>query len=347
MQRLRLFQWAAVLTMAIALAPGAASAQEDETLTISGTFNMDYSFGESALNDVAPELLAVYTNGQQHTWILTLYGTTKSHSGWSDFYNDVYSSSTEIHATSFDFEFSGPDAATLNGFVSDHLAGGDVEVTLENVTNFDSSWAYGVMHVHVYGNDGMYFHSELNINLGSDSRLDTDFPTDANFFPAVGPEPFSTETDYTVLGHSDPLAGYAGIGSVGGLVTFAGNVGQSPPPPPPPPPLPMLAIEDASVPEGNRGTTRLDLTVMLSREPDNVVTVDYATVDGTARKKSDYTAKSGTLTFQPGQSEATISIAIKADRKREPHEIFYVELFNADGAKIVDGVATATIMNDD
>ena len=33
---------------------------------------------------------------------------------------------TEIHATSFDLEFFGPDAATLNGIVSEHIAGGDV-----------------------------------------------------------------------------------------------------------------------------------------------------------------------------------------------------------------------------
>ena len=41
MRRFTLFRWAAVLTLAIALAPGAASAQEDDTLTISGLFSMD------------------------------------------------------------------------------------------------------------------------------------------------------------------------------------------------------------------------------------------------------------------------------------------------------------------
>ena len=41
MKRLTPLPWVAALTMAIALAPGAASAQEADTLTISGLFSMD------------------------------------------------------------------------------------------------------------------------------------------------------------------------------------------------------------------------------------------------------------------------------------------------------------------
>ena len=74
MRQLKLFRWAAVLTLAIALAPGAASAQEADTITISGTFNMDYLFGT-----VGPDLAEVYANGHEHTWTLTLHGTTQSH----------------------------------------------------------------------------------------------------------------------------------------------------------------------------------------------------------------------------------------------------------------------------
>jgi hypothetical protein len=51
------------------------------------------------------------------------------------------------------------------------------------------------------------------------------------------------------------------IGSLAGLVTFEGSVGE----PDPGEPV-VLAIADASVWEGNNGTSRLDLTVTLSRE---------------------------------------------------------------------------------
>jgi hypothetical protein len=40
MKRLTLFQLAAILVPAIALAPGAASAQDDDTLSVSGTFRV-------------------------------------------------------------------------------------------------------------------------------------------------------------------------------------------------------------------------------------------------------------------------------------------------------------------
>jgi hypothetical protein len=115
------------------------------------------------------------------------------------------------------------------------------------------------------------------------------------------------------------------------------------------PPLlpPTLSIQDGSLPEGNKGTSRLLLKVTLSRSSNDVITVKYRTANGTALAKSDYTATNGTLTFQPGQTSATISISIITDGKREPNETFSVQLSNAVGATINDAFATATILNDD
>ena len=78
-----------------------------------------------------------------------------------------------------------------------------------------------------------------------------------------------------------------------------------------------------------------------------MITVNYATANGTALAKQDYTATSGTLTFQPGDTSRTILISIKADRKREPNKTFSVYLSNPVGATIGDGGATAAILNDD
>src|SRR5262245_13674755 len=111
MKRFTSIQWVAVLMLAIALAPGAASAQEADTLSISGTLYMDWLEGT-----VGPDLAEVYANGHVHGWTLTLHGTTHSHGKFSSF--GVSNYVTEIHATSFDLEFFGPDAATLNGIVS-------------------------------------------------------------------------------------------------------------------------------------------------------------------------------------------------------------------------------------
>jgi len=220
MRRVTLVRWVAALTLAIALAPGAASAQEDGTITISGLFSMDYLYGELDLSIVAPGLAEVYANGHEHTWTLTLHGTTQSHylTNW-----DSFAQGTEIHATSFDLAFFGPDAAMLNHFVSDRLAEGNVWIYLENYYPYNGD-DYAIMHVGVLGGGiGEYF--EIGHDIGG---ADTLFPTDADGYPVVGPEPFSIEPDYTELGYFDLLSSTGGaIGSLAGLVTFELGSGAS------------------------------------------------------------------------------------------------------------------------
>ena len=41
--------------------------------------------------------------------------------------------------------------------------------------------------------------------------------------------------------------------------------------------------------------------------------MDYATSDGSAQAASDYTAASGTLTFNPGDTSKTIKVAVLTD----------------------------------
>jgi len=193
--RSRLARWVAVLTLAIALAPGPASAQEDGAIRISGLFSMDYLGGT-----VGSDLAEVYTNGHEHSWALTLHGTTQQHHIISG------KKATEYFATSFDLEFFGPDAATLNGIVSEHLAGGEPWVYLWN------AGGVAIMYVEVAG-PGMDFYTEI------EPGVDTLFPTDADGYPVVGPEPFSIEPDYTDL--SDLRPGNGGsITSLAGPVTF-------------------------------------------------------------------------------------------------------------------------------
>lgn len=149
--------------------------------------------------------------------------------------------------------------------------------------------------------------------------------------------------DFNADGHVDVAAADWGLNAVAVLL----NDGVWSPLPPSPPTPPSLRILNASALEGNKGTTRLDLTVTLARSTSDSVTVNYQTANGTALAKADYTATSGTLTIQPGHTQGTIFVSIKGDRKREPNETFSVRLSNPVGATIDDGVATATILNDD
>src|SRR5262249_10836131 len=58
-----------------------------------------------------------------------------------------------------------------------------------------------------------------------------------------------------------------------------------------------VSINDLAIQEGNAGTTDAVLTVSLSTPSARTVTVQWATVDGTATAPSDYATAGNTLTF--------------------------------------------------
>ena len=116
---------------------------------------------------------------------------------------------------------------------------------------------------------------------------------------------------------------------------------------PPPIVVPTLSIGDASITEGNAGTSQLIFTVKLSQAATGPVTVHYSTTDGTASAGSDYTALAGTLTFAAGETSKTINVPIIGDTAVEANETFAVTLSGASGATIADGSAVGTIVNDD
>ena len=108
---------------------------------------------------------------------------------------------------------------------------------------------------------------------------------------------------------------------------------------------PAISVADARVEEAQGAT--VDFAVTLSRAATGTVTVDYATSDGTAAAGSDYTEKSGTLTFAPGVTAQTVSVAVLDDSHDEESETFTLTLSNAAGATITDATAIGTIENDD
>ena len=93
----------------------------------------------------------------------------------------------------------------------------------------------------------------------------------------------------------------------------------------------------------------LDFAVSLSRAAAEAVSVDYATADGTATAGEDYTATSGTLTFAPGETAKTVTVAILDDAIDEGKETFVLNLSNPRGAYLrgMHREATGTIRNDD
>ena len=74
--------------------------------------------------------------------------------------------------------------------------------------------------------------------------------------------------------------------------------------------------------------TNVVLTLVRTGVTNAVVSVDYATANGTALAGSDYTNKTGTVTFNAGETNKTISIPVVADSLIEGKETFTVQLTN-------------------
>ena len=77
--------------------------------------------------------------------------------------------------------------------------------------------------------------------------------------------------------------------------------------------------------------------------------MSFRPVDGTATTSdNDYIAKTGTLTFAPGETTKTITIEVKGDSKREANETFYLDLFGpSNNALFTKNRGIGTILNDD
>jgi hypothetical protein len=112
-------------------------------------------------------------------------------------------------------------------------------------------------------------------------------------------------------------------------------------------PSPSLTVSDSSVFESATGDTTAAVHVTLSNPNSQPVTVNYASADGTATAGADYLAASGTLTFNPGETDKVINVTVKDDLIDETNETFFVNLSNPSGATVARGQATVTIFDND
>ena len=112
---------------------------------------------------------------------------------------------------------------------------------------------------------------------------------------------------------------------------------------------PALTIADVRAVES---AGQMAFTVQLAAASGRLVTVDYATVSGTATEGIDYTGTTGTLTFRPGGAlTRTIAVPIVDDALDEVDETFRMRLSGARHATLAGGgatlAATGTILDDD
>lgn len=106
---------------------------------------------------------------------------------------------------------------------------------------------------------------------------------------------------------------------------------------------PSITITDATAAEGKN----VKFTVKLSQASTAKVTVNFATLAGTALPVADFVAKTGTVTFRPGVTSKPIAVSTVDDALKEPVETFSVELALPTNATIADGTGVGTIKASD
>jgi hypothetical protein len=113
-------------------------------------------------------------------------------------------------------------------------------------------------------------------------------------------------------------------------------------------PLPTLAVNNVSVLEGDAGTSNAVFTVRLSAISAETVTVVASSSDSSALGDSDYAAfPTTTLTFAPGETTKTITVAVNGDTLIELNETFVINLSTPTNATLADNQGIGTILNDD
>lgn len=110
-----------------------------------------------------------------------------------------------------------------------------------------------------------------------------------------------------------------------------------------------IVARSAKVVEGDSGQTSMEFEVVLLGDHNQTVSVDYRTVDDTARvTNGDYTAVSGTLTWPAGDNAVkTIHVPVHGDSDVEGDERFSLLLSNAVHGVIRHGQGYGFIVNDD
>jgi hypothetical protein len=108
---------------------------------------------------------------------------------------------------------------------------------------------------------------------------------------------------------------------------------------------------DASIAEGNAGTTNLAFTLALSAAPaaGQSASVSVATANGTATAPSDYTALPLTVkTFGPGVSSMAVNVVINGDTTIEADETLVLNVSGPSANVIIgDAQGKGTLLDDD
>lgn len=110
----------------------------------------------------------------------------------------------------------------------------------------------------------------------------------------------------------------------------------------------FLSLNDVRVVEGDSGSAEAVFNVALTAACEADISVNYATVDGSATAGIDYQATAGTLVIPAGQTSGQIRVAVFGDTKIESYEkSFAINLVNPVNVTLAKTTASCTIVDND
>jgi uncharacterized delta-60 repeat protein len=162
----------------------------------------------------------------------------------------------------------------------------------------------------------------LDSSFGNGGKVTTDFSGSLDAANAVALQP---DGKIVAAGAADNSIS-KGIGFDFALARYAGAGAQVQP-------AARLRFSVNSYTVGE-GAGHADITVQRTTDTTVAVSVDYLTIDDTARQRSDYMLSSGTLLFNPGEDSKTFTVPIIDDAYTEGTESLILTLTNPSGATI-------------
>ena len=97
----------------------------------------------------------------------------------------------------------------------------------------------------------------------------------------------------------------------------------------------FLSRATLASPTNTSNTQVIEVPVALSQTSTETITIDYQTANGTGSAGDDYLATSGTLTFEPEETEETIPIEIVTDTLSETAETLLIDFSSPNNARFV------------
>lgn len=108
---------------------------------------------------------------------------------------------------------------------------------------------------------------------------------------------------------------------------------------------PGLTVSDATVTEGNRGTTNLTFNVRLSARSTETVMVNFTSDNGSAIGGVDFVPTSGTLVFPPGTTNLVVRVPVIGNLLSETNRTLLLNLSQPVNAALARAQAVGVIVD--